>query len=225
MKKIRLYAIIVATALVAGVTIFYACTKDKNNIADNLKKETGFVARINKNMCVQVDVFRDEDNNVCIVTKDVANETKLKKNLVMAQDVKLKPAQSKDDGGIVFEIPNDAIYWLVPLDGSEPIKFEPVKDTKATSSISGSLEVKCKCIYIKGGCTGSIKCKRPYWREIPGANPAVVCDPEGECCDDCDVEIVGPPLTTTTTITQAFTATSCFLVQSPVVTVNSVLYR
>jgi hypothetical protein len=146
MKKIKLYTVLLTVALIAGVTMFYACKKEENNNSEKkLTKEASFVAKNYDETCVQVDVFRDENNNVQFVTKNVANDPKIAIGIKVSDVLNLEPLQTKDDEGLVIGIPNDAIYWLVPFDGSEPVKFEPIDNAKTDLGNSGTTKLKCDC--------------------------------------------------------------------------------
>ena len=227
MKQIRLFAIILATALVAGVAIFYACTKDKeetvNNIADNLKKEGQFVVKNYDGSCVQVDVFRDEDNNAQFVTKEVPSDPNvgIVSIIPISLSLKLKSQQSKDGGGVVYEIPNDAIYWLVPLDGNKPVKFEPSKDAK-TSNVSTYSDL-CRCDWCED-CASLSDYDKSCETQVPvNGDPNHLtrgCKTEAGKCKKCAKKCTA----TTATATTVFVG-SCYLVQSTTVTINSITYR
>jgi len=114
-RNIKLFATLLAIAIVvAAAGIFYACTKD-NNVVNNLTKEAEFIARIFDGTCVQVDVFRDENGNAQFVTKNVDKDAKATTGFLISDALHIEPLQTKDNAETVFEIPNDAIYWLVPF--------------------------------------------------------------------------------------------------------------
>ncbi|MDR2979907.1 MAG: hypothetical protein LBV02_05670 [Bacteroidales bacterium] len=104
----KLFTAMVAMALIAGVTVFYACEKEgkNNNSEKNLVKESEFVARnydgvclsefVARNydgVCLQVDVFRDEDNNAQCVFNAVADDPKITGGFIVSEKLDLKPKQ------------------------------------------------------------------------------------------------------------------------------------
>jgi hypothetical protein len=167
MKKLNLKlsaALLTVVLLATAAYIFYACKKDGNSNSDkNLKKETEFVAKIHEKMCVQVNVFRDENDNVHITTKEVGIDPTKSIAVIVPEALSMESQLSKNDESIVIEIPNDAVYWLVPLDGNEPVKFEPVNDTKSASGSSGSITVYCVCTQDRQDCTSGSKCQPPKY--------------------------------------------------------------
>ena len=224
MKKIRNFAILLAVVLVAGVTIFYACTKENdvvNDAVNNLKKEAQFVAKIHEKMCVQVDVFRDEENNVHITTQKVATDPTIPIGIIVPDALKIEPQQAKNDDGIMIEIPNDAIYWLVPLDGNEPVKFEPVVSDAKVSN--GDLKASCTCTQGKTNCLHlGLTCPPPMtysdkygtWYTCPAPNGNV------SCCQTCVLKYsVG------LSSASSLIMTSSYIVQSNSITVNGLFYQ
>jgi hypothetical protein len=229
LKKInlQLFAILfLAIALIVGIGIFYACTKDKN-IVKNLQKETEFIAKINNNECVNVQVFRDENDNVQIATTSIVAVSEVPIGVTVPEvlSATLKQAKSSDNS-IEFDVPNNGIYWLVPLDGTTPIKFEPVKQVK-TSKIAvasqGQIKVICKCISSRSGCSGESKCKDPQTLKNSDGSMTIICNPIlTSCCVECKPE--------TTVVTSSLNSTyivssSSYFVQSNIISVNGITYQ
>ena len=224
MKKIKLIAVLLAVVLAAGMGIFSACTKDNQNMVNNLTKETGFVARINKSMCVQVDISRDKNNNVHIITERVADDPELPTMAIIAETLKLAPQQSKDNECIEIEIPNDAIYWLVPLDGNEPIKFEPVV-SDAKSGFGAVVTYSCTCTEGKPNCLYNIYCPAPVKKESPYGS-YLVCLPGSEsCCKTCNLITSVPLGGGPASIAESFITGSSYIVKSDTIVVNGVTYE
>ena len=219
MKKIRNFAILLAVVLVAGVSIFYACTKENNVVNDavkNLKKEAEFVARNLDGTCAQVTVFRDENDNARFVTKQVANDPEAIVSFMISDAMKLEPQQSKNDDELVFMIPNDAIYWLVPIEGYEPVKFEPVKDTKTVYGPS-STSISCSC----WECTGCAVLNDSHC-EKKQTDKGWTCEPKaGGNCVDCRTRVIS----TNATATAVVMVGSFYLVQSNSITLNGITYN
>jgi len=222
MKKInlKLLTAILAVTLIAGVSIFYACKKgEDNNSETKLKKETEFVARINKETCVQVIVYRDEKHNVHLTTTKVSNDLDIPIGVILSETLNTEPQNAKDDEeSIVIEIPNDAIYWLVPLDGNEPIKFEPINNG-AKDVPGGSVKVSCTCSQGKPNCFNTgLNCPMPEKRQdkygiyyhcpSPDANTS--------CCQTCIIKSL---------YGSAVVMGSSYIVQSDNVTINGIIYE
>jgi len=139
-RNLKLFTAILAVVLVAGGIIFYACKKE--NSEKKLTKEADFVAKNYDGTCVQVDILRDENNNAQFVIKNVADDPKEKVAFMVSNAITIEPLPTKDAGGVVFEIPNDAIYWVVPFDGNEPFKFETLEDAGVEKT--GTVTATCK---------------------------------------------------------------------------------
>ena len=233
-RNIKLFTAIFAVLLVAGASIFYACEKDNNvsNIDNNLTKEVSFVAKNYGETCVQVDVLRDENGNAHFVIKDVANDPEVAVSCIIPEALNIPTQKTKNGEGVVSEIPNDAIYWLVPLDGHDPIKFEPTKDAKTAST--GTVERKCHC--TEWLTTGSDKCDP----KRTGAN-SWECELKSGC-QKCTMVISttidgkttvtrkyytkNGEVTTTLPITPVSTfASTCYLVQSVSITIGNFRYE
>jgi len=204
MKKIKFFTALLAVALVACVTIFYACKKD-NEIVNNLNEETGFIAKNYDGTCVQVYVFRDENNNVKFVTKDVATDPNVGIRFIISDLLNIQPQQTRDTESEVYEIPNDAIYWLVPFDGNEPVKFEPIGNTK--QGVGGSVTLKCDCYE---SINGSFKCSPQQGICVKG-NGCTLCRSYSSVslCNSSEIIFLG----------------TTYLVQSDSITIDGVTYE
>jgi len=226
MKKLslKLATALLAVVLVASVSIFYACEKKEkdNNSEGNLKKEAEFVAKIHEEMWVQVNVYRDENNNAHITTKEVAADPEIPIGIIIPEALNIEPSQAKnDDGDIMIEIPNDAIYWVVPLDGNEPIKFEPVNGAK--DKPGGNLKVSCKCTKIKNDCTGESSCGAPY---ISPNGKLVSClDALQGCCQICAISTSASGGSIGGGSYSSVIPGSSYLVQSNTITINGTTYE
>jgi len=220
MKRIRILTISLVVVLVAGASIFYACEKDERskNIVNNLKKEMEFVAKNSDGTCVQVEVFRDENNNAVFVTKNVPSDPEVAVALIISDALKIEPQQTKNDEELVFEIPNDAIYWLVSLEGYEPIKFAPVVSDAKTNYGPTSASINCVCWESKPGkaLPPNSHCEKENQKD-----KGWFCKPKKDGnCGECYTIVIAKTASTTTAMLG-----SVVLVQSPTVTVNSITYR
>ena len=217
MKNLKLFAAALAVVLIAGVCIFYACTKDKN-ILTNLTPEAEFAAKIHKDMCVQVNVYRDKNNDVHITTTQIETDPEMSCGFIIPKTLNIEPQQTKEDDGIVIEIPDDAIYWLVPLDGNEPIKFELVKGAKVGAN---TVTAKCTCCLRRQNCTGALTCRDPRVRQGPNGTIIIDCLPTASgCCADCNVVLKAGADSK-----GGFLLGSSYLVQSNSITMNGITYQ
>ncbi len=119
-----------------------------------------------------------------------------------------------EDGKYTLEIPSDGVYWLVPLDGNKPVKFEPVNDEKARPGDSGRVDVICTCWEWLSECD-SKKCKE----EINPKDGKKECQPK-DCCKNCKAS--------TGAITGSVEMTflgSTYLIKSNTITVNEITYK
>lgn len=218
MKKIniKIISIIIIVVLTAAVSIFYACTKEQNNqsVDNTLKKESSFNAKILDGTCLNVDVYRDKDNNVQINTKKISPKSNIDLGLFIPVELNIKPEQQKENDSIIFIVPDDAIYWLVPFDNQTPIKFDPQNSTKETSG-SGSIRPYCTC--FEGTSLSNSCCVVRH--TIPCCYK---CFPENKTCG-CDI---------CNTIFQANSGNteytlngSCYLVKSNTITINGNTYE
>lgn len=207
MKKInqKILIALLAVVLVAGASIFYACKKEKGNNSDkNLNKETEFVARIHEKLCVQVDVFRDEHNNVHIMTKETDNDPKVTMGIIIPNAINIKHQNAKNgEENAIIEIPDDAIHWFVSLDGNEPVKVP-----------SGGIKIYCTCTEGKPNCfeTG-LTCPPPVISGS-GFNTVISCPHSQSCCKTCTQK-------TGNTVVVG----STYLVRSDAITVNGITYE
>jgi len=214
-RNLKLVTALLAVALIASVSIFYACTKEEkdNNSDKSPKKEAEFVARNYDETCVKVEVFRDENNNAQFVITDVANDPKAV-GFKVSDMLNIKSMQKNDDEILVIEIPGDAIYWLVPLDGNEPVKFEPLNNAKNIGS-SGSVTVKCDCSeWVMN--SQSNKCEKEYTQN------GYICKPikNGSClkCNVVKCVVVGG--------SSEFTIVGgTYLIQSDIITIDGITYE
>ncbi len=203
---------ILVVTLIVGGSIFYACNKEEKNDSSEkaLTKETEFVAKNYDGTCVQVNVYRDKNNNAQLVTKDVANDTNAAVSLRLSKAVKIDSPQQKDEGTLVIEIPNDAIYWLVPLDGHDPFKFEPVNNAKTGSG--GSVKIHCTC--EEGTVLLNSLCK-------PELTPSGwQCLSRDSRCTKCRTHTSG-----VTSISETTFVGSTYLVKSDSIVINGITYE
>ncbi|MCL2435598.1 MAG: hypothetical protein FWD09_05615 [Lentimicrobiaceae bacterium] len=222
MKKlnVKLFTALLAVALVASASIFYACKKENDNNSDkSLKKEAEFVARIHENLCVQVDVFRDEHNNVHIMTKETDNDPEIITGMIIPNAINIKPQNAKNEEEEVFiEIPNDAIHWLVLLDGNEPEKVP-------TGGTGPYMKVFCGCSKGKPNCfhTG-LNCKKPV-ESGSGFNYRIYCPaPDAySCCQTCVLKYSISAETGGSGTSMAMG--SIYIVQSNTITINGITYE
>ena len=217
-RNIKLFTAILAVLLVAGATIFYACDKDNSvsNIDNNLTKEASFVAKNYDDMCVQVTIYRDEDGNAHFATKDIANDPEVAVRCIVPDVLNIVSQKRKSDGKLVMEIPTNGTYWLVPLDGHEPVKFEPAKDAKLLST--GTITYYCTCNEGNGGVKDS-DCKV----EKTQSKVECVVKPEATICTKCHLHttcsVMSGSLSTVTLVG------SSYLVQSNFISVNGLRYE
>ncbi|MCL2312062.1 MAG: hypothetical protein FWC41_06185 [Firmicutes bacterium] len=213
--NIKLLTALLAVAIVAGVCIFYACKKE-----ETLTKETEFVAKNYDGSCVQVNVLRDKNNNAHFITKSIKEDPKITLGLIISSTLKLEPRKAKNEEELVINIPNDAIYWFVPLDGTLPIKFEPIKNgAKADQgSSSGSSSITCTCMEWLVNCTGGERCEKRYysdgkWRCAPASN---------SCCTHCQTNIVARVYSDSS---EHILVGSVYLIQSDTITIDGITYE
>jgi len=212
MKKLnlKLFTALLAVALVASMSIFYACEKEeKDNNSKNSKVEAKFVAKNYDGSCVQVTVFRDGNGNAQFVIEDVAADLEIAIGFTICATLDLEPRQAKNGESFVTEIPNDAIYWVVPLDGNEPLKIEPIITKAAVGiGIAATSTLKCDCYEWDGGGTGK-------------------CKPENGVCkrlDRCTRCRAYNSVHFSTGEETTFVG-STYLVKSDVITINGILYE
>jgi hypothetical protein len=206
MKKInfKLLTALLAVVLVAGVGIFYACKKE-----ENLKKEAEFVAKINKETCVHVTIYRDKENNAHFVTKKTANDPNVPTGIIIPNEINTTPLNAKNgEEEIIIELSDDAIHWLVPLDGNEPEKA------------SDKPKVSCSCKEGKPNCFENLHCHAQERQDKYGKY--VVCVPSVGCCKTCEskLSVAGSTSTGYTLIMG-----SIYIVQSNTITVNGITYE
>jgi hypothetical protein len=212
-RNLKLFTAIIAVALVAGGIIFYACKKE-----ENLTKEASFVAKNYDGSCVQVDIFRDEHNNARFVTKNVDKDTNLSVFFIVSDALDIAPYRTKDDASYVFCTPNDAIYWLVPLDGNEPIKFESL--TEGAKVPQGNCaSVTCTgCDEWTTNCSGNQKCNKVHYSTGKcGCEPAT-----GSCCTRWGCQYQVKVETSEGIVTLVG---STYLIQSNTITINGITYE
>jgi hypothetical protein len=217
-RNLKLFTTLSVVALmVTGVCIFYACKKDgkENNSDKKLKKEAEFVAKNYEETCVQVEVFRDENDNAHFVTKMVANDPNEPISIIVSDALNLAYQQTKAEGELVIEIPNDAIYWLVPFDGYEPFKFAPIDDNGAKNSVGGgsSGTVSYSCICWEGSLRDR-DCK--VKTDDKGKK---YCQPEGGCLK-CQPSNPAKTASDTT-----YFPGSTYLIKSNSITLNGITYE
>jgi hypothetical protein len=215
MKKVnfKLFTALLAVLLVAGGIVFYACNKDDNNA----KKETAFVAKNYGGACVQVTIFRDKNNNAQFVIKNVPTDTDAVQAFRVSATLNIEPLKTKDDGALVYEIPNDAIYWLVPLDDNEPVKFEPVNGAKTQGGGSSSVMLTCNCWeWPSDASNKDTKCESK--KQPDGSEKCVPAT--GSRCSWCPTFINANKGSTETIL-----AGSAYLIQSNTVTINGITYE
>jgi len=203
--NLKLLIAILAVALVAGAGIFYACNKEPEK---NLKKEAEFVAKINKETCVQVTIYRDAKNNAHFVTKKTANDSNIPIGIILPDELNIKPQNTKNGEGVIIEIPDDAIYWFVPLDGNEPEKVPP-----------GHQTVTCTCTLGKPNCFENLNCKAKEVKDKYGTY--ILCITEG-CCKSCGYL---NSISCSTSTSYSLRMGSSYIVQSNTVTVNGITYE
>jgi len=208
-----------AVIFVAGVGIFYACKKDVS--AKELTKEAKFVAKINKETCVLVTIYRDEKNNAHFVTKNTANDPNLPMGIIISNALKINSQKTRNGEEEDFiELSNDAIYWVVPLDGNEPEKIDP--DLVESGGAFG--RVSCTCAQGKTGCYNTgLSCPAPVKMQT-SVGVFYRCPSPGSdsCCKTCNL----------TTLIGAGGSTplfsvigSSYIVQSNTITVNGITYE
>jgi len=216
MKKIKFLTALLAVAIIAGVGIFYACKKEKDNNSEiKLKKETEFVAKNYDGSCVQVNVLRDKNNNAQFLIKNVTADSEITLGLLLSNALGLEARHAKNDEELVIDIPNDAIYWLVPLDGNKPIKFEPVING-ATGG--GSTSIRCSCEEWLVDCNKGNICEKRYysdgkWRCAPSSS---------SCCTDCRTHTVARVYSNSS---EFILVGSSYLIQSNTITIDGVTYE
>ena len=214
-KNLKLFTALVAVVLVAGASIFYACEKENQEgaIDNNLKKEASFVAKNYDDMCVQVDIFRDEDGNAHFAIKDVASDPEVAVRCIIPETLNIPTRKTKNGESVVSEIPNDAIYWLVPLDGHDPIKFVPSKDAKAAASSYVYYNCECDEAY---GYPANSHCE--VEKEL---GKAVRCkNKTGGKCIKCRMITKG-----TSSYSDFILVGSSYLVQSNTITIGQYMYE
>jgi hypothetical protein len=218
MKKInlKLFTALLAVVLVAGASIFYACKKEKDNNSDkNLTKEAEFIARIHEKLCVQVDVFRDEHNNVHIMTKETDNAPEVRTGIIIPNTMNIKPQNAKNkEEDVGIEIPNDAIHWVVPLDGNDP---EKVPSGGGSTQLKGT----CNCTEGSGCWDKPLSCPPPKtktdqygtWLYCPSPSATL------SCCNICELKLVSVGAANYVAMG------SILIVQSNTITVNGITYE
>ena len=210
-KKIKLITAILAVVLVASGIIFYACKKEKDNNSDkNLKKEAEFVARIHEKLCVQVDVFRDGHDNVHIMTKETDNDPEVKTGIIIPNAINIQPQNAKnEEEEVIVEIPDDAIYWVVPLDGNEPENF------KTGGTLTGSCtcqQGRPNCFNMGLSCPSPVERKDKYGTYLHCPSP----NASNSCCQTCVIQNSTP---------KSVIMGSTYIVQSNTITVNGITYE
>lgn len=202
-------------AIIAGASIFYACNKDQNgdNLENKLKQEDEFIAMKNDGTLMQIDVFRDKNSNAHFVTKNVTNKKDDGLCLIISEELILKPRLTKNEDTIVIDIPNDAVYWLVPIANQEPIKFAPTNNAKESGS--GTITIYCTC---SEGTTLSNSCCY-----LDGFGSAIKeCKPKNSTCG-CDICRTNRVVFRNNTYT--LIEEDSYLVKSNSVTVNGITYE
>lgn len=219
MKKnnIKLITAILIVALISLASIFYACNKDQiiNNSEENLKKETGFIATNKDGALIQVDVFKDKNNNFHFMTKNALAIKDDGFSVIVSNDIDFKPLQFKNGDTIVVNIPDDGIYWLVLFGNEAPLKFEPVNNGKESSGSSGTVRIYCTC--YEGTSLSNSCC------EVHLLNTGVkACQPKNTTCG-CTICQTNQTVTkgTTTTIIDG----TSYLVKSNTITINGIIYE
>jgi hypothetical protein len=218
-RNLKLFTTLSVVALiVTGVCIFYACKKDEkeNNSDKKLKKEAEFIAKNYEETCMQVEVFRDENGNAHFVSKMVANDPNEPISLMVSDRLNLAFQQTKEEGEFAIEIPNDAIYWLVPFDGYEPFKFAPI-DNGTKNSVGGgsSGTVQIDCVCMQGYDLRDRDCKI----ETNKTTGKSVCVAKGNCTECNTICMVR-----TASGTTYFTG-STYLIKSNSITLNGITYE
>jgi len=229
MKKpnLKLLTVLFAVALIAGVTIFYACNKDEkdNNSVKKLTQETEFVAKNYGDACVQVNIFRDENNNAQFVIKDLDHVSEVLTGIRISKMLNIESRKTKNAEEFVIDIPNDAIYWLVPLDGNMPVKFEPINNIE-NAEVGGFVKVKCECSLKRPNCLGESVCRPPQYYKDKDGNLIVNCVPDialaGNCCLTCKAVIEADVTVSNTTL---IIVGSAYLIQSDTITINGITYE
>lgn len=205
--------------LIVGAASFYACQKETSTVDDilnNLTKEAEFVSRIHEKLCVHVDVFRDENNNVHIMTKETDNTPEVRMNIIIPNTLNVNYQTAKNgDEEVFIELPDDAIHWLVPLDGNEPIKIEP-DASDAKQSIGGGLTGSCSCTQGKPNCWVDLTCPAPV-THTDAYGTYLSCPAPTGCCQNCNLKASNAKNT--------LSMGSSYIVQSNTITINGIVYE
>lgn len=215
--NIKLLTAIMAVALITIAGIFHACNKEDvvntfQYVAEkSLKKEKEFVTKNYDGTCVRVSLCRDANDNAQFTIENVDHDPEQTIGLMVSEELDLKTLT--EDGKYTLEIPNDGIYWLVPLDGNKPVKFDPVNDEKARPGDSGRVDLLCPCWEWSSDC-GLTTCDVKISEE--GKRYCVARD----CCKDCKSRtnvLKG-------SIEMIFIG-STYLVKSNTIVVNGITYK
>ena len=216
-RNIKLFSVLLTVILVTSMSIFYACKKDEKDSDSEKKstKEADFIAKNHDETCVHVGVFRDENNNAQFFIKEVANDPTIKIGLIIPDALNIKLQQTRDAVSLVYEIPNDGIYWLVPFDGNKPVKFEPIKGNGEKNVVGGGNYAKISC-----DCWEWIVDGTPYSCKLKGTD----CESGGSCtwCRKfTSAMIVSLNGDSTTTVF----AGSTYIVKSESIEINGTIYE
>jgi hypothetical protein len=232
MKKL-IITLSITVILIASAVVFYSCEKEEKdtNSEKNLQTETEFVAKIDREMCVNVQVFRDENGNVQIATQNTTNVPELAMGVIVPKTVKVTSLPTKDNSGTEIEIPNDAIYWLVPLDGNEPVKFEPNEEKAVGRNI---IAIDCICKECQNLAEAGLQAKYDY-QCTPVAHDTqggivITCDKTSTDlgCKTCTIKqiiIAKDNDTPKSDENLIYLIGSCYLVNSNSITINGITYE
>lgn len=218
MKKnnIKLITALLIVSLISLACIFYACNKEQiiKNSDETLKKETSFIVTNKDDALIQVDVFKDKNNNFHFMTKNALAVKDDGFSIIVSEDINFKPLQSKNGDTIVINIPDDAIYWVVLFGNEPPMKFEPLNNNKASS---GTVTVYCTC--REGTTLKDSDC------ELRTLTTGVKeCQPKSSacCCTSCNtIRATYRSSTNSTTIIEG----DLYLVKSNTITINGITYE
>ena len=151
------------------------------------------------------------------MTKETDNYPNIELCFRVSDVLNIEPLQPKNEDDFIIVIPNDAIYWLIPLDGHDPVKFKPIENSKASGS-GGSVTVTCDCWESTCNKFGSGPCEKRYY-----SDNTIKCAPKtGECCTWCKT------ITTATTerdATPIIIVGSSYLIQSDIITIDGITYE